>query len=124
MPRRMIGLSASCRLIDPAREETHYWDDYPEHLIAIDIWIGEEEDLDRGLGTEMMTLALARCFSEPSVLAVLVDPIPTNLRVRCFYERLGFRFVENRACSGGDEAAVYRISRQEWRQHSGLRVSG
>jgi aminoglycoside 6'-N-acetyltransferase len=35
------------QIIDPAQEETHYWGDVEAELRAIDIWIGEESDLDR-----------------------------------------------------------------------------
>ncbi len=49
------------QVIDPAREESHYWGDVPVDLRAIDIWIGEEADLGKGCGTQMMQLALARC---------------------------------------------------------------
>lgn len=31
------------QIIDPAREESHYWGDCPENLRAIDIWIGKNE---------------------------------------------------------------------------------
>ena len=59
-------------LIDAAREETHYWgDDVEPGAWAIDIWIGAADDLGRGYGTTMMRLALARCFADPAVRAVL-----------------------------------------------------
>jgi len=29
------------QIIDPAREESHYWGDVPKDLRAIDIWIGK-----------------------------------------------------------------------------------
>lgn len=51
------------QILDPAREETHYWGDCPDRLRAIDIWIGEASDLGRGYGTEIMRLALARASS-------------------------------------------------------------
>ena len=54
------------QIIDPALEESHYWGDVPENLRAIDIWIGEETDLGKGYGTQMMQLALARCFGVPA----------------------------------------------------------
>jgi aminoglycoside 6'-N-acetyltransferase len=63
------------QIIDPAREESRYWGEVPEGLRAIDIWIGEERDLGRGYGTEMMAQALARCFADPTVEAVLIDPL-------------------------------------------------
>lgn len=98
------------QIIDPALEESHYWGDVPLGLRAIDIWIGEEADLGRGYGTEMMRLALGRCFNDPSVSAVLIDPLSSNVRAHRFYEQLGFRFIERR-CFGEDECFVYRLDR-------------
>jgi aminoglycoside 6'-N-acetyltransferase len=99
------------QIIDPAREESRYWgDDVPLGMRAIDIWIGEKEDLGKGYGTEMMNLALARCFADPAVRAVLIDPLVSNARACRFYERLGFRLVERRRF-GEDECFVYRLER-------------
>ena len=101
------------QIIDPAREESRYWGDCPAGLRAIDIWIGEADYLGRGLGTLMMPQTIDRCFSEPEVEGVLIDPMASNERARRFYERLGFRFVERRRF-GSDDCAVYRISREDW----------
>jgi aminoglycoside 6'-N-acetyltransferase len=103
------------QIIDPAREESHYWGDVPNDLRALDIWIGEEADVGKGYGTEMMRLALARCFADPAVSAVLVDPLAGNTRAHRFYERLGFHFVEERRF-GEDECLVYRLDRSEYTQ--------
>ena len=62
----------------------------------------------------MMALALARCFDNPSVSAVLVDPLASNTRSR-FYERIGFRFLERRRF-GDDESFVYRLDRADYMQ--------
>ena len=109
---RPIGIM---QIIDPAEEETHYWGEIESGLRAIDIWIGEEGDLGRGYGSEMMRLALERCFSNAAVGAVLVDPLAINFRACRFYERLGFRPVEQRAF-GNDACIVYRFDRHTWRQ--------
>ncbi len=98
------------QIIDPAEEETHYWGEVEAGLRAIDIWIGEAADLGRGYGTEMMRLALARCFADPSVTAVLVDPLARNTRAHRFYERLGFWRVARRRF-GADDCFVYRLER-------------
>ena len=98
------------QIIDPAEEETHYWGDVEPNLRAIDIWIGEAADLGKGYGTRMMQLAIDRCFSDPAVTAILIDPLSSNLRAHRFYERLGFQFVEERVF-GGDETRVYRLER-------------
>lgn len=101
------------QIIDPAREDSHYWGDCPDSLRAIDIWIGEAGRLGRGFGTRMMTAAIERCFEHPSVQAILIDPLASNARARRFYERLGFRFVEVRRF-GDDDCAVYGLDRVSW----------
>ena len=101
------------QIIDPALEDSHYWGDVPAGLRAIDIWIGEASDLGQGFGTQMMGLALTRCFADPLVEAVLVDPLPTNTRAHRFYERLGFR-SQGRRVLDGDDCLVFRITRTDW----------
>jgi aminoglycoside 6'-N-acetyltransferase len=103
------------QIIDPQHEESHYWGDVPANLRAIDIWIGSESNLGKGYGTKMMALALARCFDDPSVSAVLIDPLASNTRAHRFYERIGFRFLERRRF-GDDECLVYRLDRADYMQ--------
>lgn len=102
---------AFLQIIDPALEDSHYWGDVPENLRAIDIWIGEAEDLGKGYGTVMMNLAIERCFAPDDVTAILIDPLESNTRAHKFYERLGFEFVEKRSF-GEDDCLVYRLDRQ------------
>ncbi|MEH2043131.1 GNAT family N-acetyltransferase [Nostoc sp.] len=105
------------QIIDPAREESHYWGDVAANFRAIDIWIGEATDLGKGYGTKMMQLAITRCFADSSVTAVIIDPLASNTRAHRFYERLGFQFIEYRRF-GDDECFVYRLSRTDWQHHS------
>ena len=98
------------QIIDPAREERRYWGEVPPNLRAIDLWIGEAADLGKGYGTEMMRLALERCFADPRVTEVLIDPLAANTRAHRFYERMGFRFAERRRF-GADDCFVYRLAR-------------
>jgi aminoglycoside 6'-N-acetyltransferase len=88
------------QIIDPLLEESHYWGDVPPNKRAIDIWIGEEPYLNQGYGTMMMKLAIARCFKNELVDAILIDPLKTNKRAHTFYKRLGFEFVEERVFYG------------------------
>ncbi len=104
---------AFVQILDAAREETHYWGDVRENARAIDIWIGEADDLGKGHGTQIMRLALARCFADPTVTAVLIDPLASNTRAHRFYERLGFEFLEYRRF-GTDECRVYRLARSQY----------
>jgi aminoglycoside 6'-N-acetyltransferase len=101
------------QIIDPAKEESHYWGDVAPDLRAIDIWIGEAADLSKGYGTKMMQLAIARCFADPRVTTILIDPLASNTRTHRFYERLGFQFVEPRRF-GDDDCFVYHLNRADW----------
>jgi aminoglycoside 6'-N-acetyltransferase len=82
--------------IDPALEETHYWGDCGPGLRAFDTWIGEAKDRGRGLGAAIMAEALKIAFADPAVEAVIIDPLLSNTRAIRFYERCGFRAVEER----------------------------
>lgn len=99
------------QIIDPFLEETQYWGEVAENKRAIDIWIGEEKNLNKGYGSTMMLLAIERCFQSEAVSGVLVDPIKSNTKAHKFYERLGFEFVEEREF---DEIAcfVYELKRE------------
>ncbi|HSF95608.1 MAG TPA: GNAT family N-acetyltransferase [Thermohalobaculum sp.] len=103
------------QIIDPAREESHYWGEVPQNLRAIDIWIGEASDIGKGHGRRMMGLAIERCFADPAVTAILIDPMVENIRAHRFYEAMGFRFVERRAF-GPDDTLVYKLERADWRE--------
>jgi aminoglycoside 6'-N-acetyltransferase len=105
------------QIVDPAREDSHYWGEIAANLRAIDIWIGEAACLGKGYGTQMMQLAIARCFADPFVTAILIDPLASNTRAHRFYERLGFQFVEPRRF-GDDDCFVYRLTRVDWRPES------
>ncbi len=107
---RPIGV---LQIIDPATEETHYWGDIGPGFRAIDIWIGEPDALGRGFGSQMMRLAIDRCFADPSVQAILIDPLAANVRARRFYERLGYVAVGPRRF-GTDDCIVHRLDRAAW----------
>ncbi|MCB0706167.1 MAG: acetyltransferase [Saprospiraceae bacterium] len=106
------------QIIDPAEEETHYWGTIAPNLRAIDIWIGEKSDLGKGYGTEMMKQAIERCFLDPKVRSILIDPLASNKAAIRFYERLGFQFEENRQF-GTSVCQVYKLIRKNWETHKG-----
>ena len=108
------------QLIDAGREETHYWGAVPVGVRAIDIWIGPADALGKGYGTQMMELAMERCFRDPAATEIVIDPLASNVRAHRFYERLGFTPVGPRRF-GADECLVYRLTRESWR---GRRVPG
>lgn len=98
-------------IIDPSREDCQYWGGCiaADHR-AIDIWIGERDALGLGYGTQMLKQAIKRCFTDPTVQAILVDPRDGNRAAHRFYERLGFEYVVQRQF-GDDSCFVYRLKR-------------
>jgi aminoglycoside 6'-N-acetyltransferase len=106
------------QIIDPAREESHYWGEVEPNLRAVDIWIGAKEDLGRGYGSQMMNLALSRCFEPQEVTAVIIDPLLSNTRAHRFYRRLGFRAQEVQDFQG-QLCLVMRLDREQWAKVNG-----
>ncbi|MEL7342042.1 MAG: GNAT family N-acetyltransferase [Bacteroidota bacterium] len=100
-------------IYDPAREDSHYWGDVADNLMALDIWIGAVADIGKGYGTRMMEIALGKCFAPPEVSAVIIDPLQSNTRAHKFYESLGFRFVREQRFEEYD-CYVYELSREDW----------
>ncbi len=108
------GVPIGCvQIIDPALEETHYWGDIENNLRAIDIWIGEKDYLGKGHGTHIMNLVLDNIFDDARTKAVLVDPLTSNTRAHRFYEKLGFKRMEQRQF-GLDDCFVYRLESTKW----------
>lgn len=98
------------QIIDPENEESRYWGCMDPGHRAIDIWIGEPQARNKGYGARMMDLAVERCFADPSVHTVLIDPLASNGRACRFYERQGFEFVVERTF-GEHACRVYRLTR-------------
>jgi aminoglycoside 6'-N-acetyltransferase len=107
---RPVGAMADC---DPHTEPSHYWGEIEPNLRAIDIWIGPAEWLGRGVGTSMMTQMIDRCFAEPQVTAIVIDPLTTNTAAIRFYQRLGFEVVGRRMFDE-DDCLVHRLERDSW----------
>ncbi|GAA0613319.1 GNAT family N-acetyltransferase [Brevundimonas kwangchunensis] len=108
---RAIGVMQVC---DPHLEPTHYWGEIEPGLQAMDIWIGPPDALNRGYGTQMMTLAIDRAFADPSVEAIVIDPLNTNTEAHRFYHRLGFHDVGRQLFNDEDDCLVMRLDRAVW----------
>jgi aminoglycoside 6'-N-acetyltransferase len=109
---RPIGAMQIC---DPHLESTHYWGEVAPSLRAIDIWIGAPADRGNGYGAAMMQLAMTRCFAEPRVTGIIIDPLASNERAHRFYRRMGFRAIDRRNF-GGDDCLIHELTRDEWQR--------
>lgn len=107
---RPIGVM---QIIDPHREPTHYWGEIAPNLRAMDIWIGPPDALNKGYGTQMMTLAIDQAFADPAVTAIVIDPLASNADAHRFYQRLGFEPVGRRMFDA-DDCLVHRLERRTW----------
>ncbi|TRD12679.1 acetyltransferase [Erythrobacter insulae] len=105
-----VGVTHVC---DPHTEQTHYWGEIEPGLRAIDIWIGPPEWLGRGVGTQMMTQMIERCFAAPDVTGIVIDPLNSNTGAHRFYRRLGFTIVGRRRFDE-DDCLVMRLEKADW----------
>ena len=73
-------------------EYNHPWAD-TDYLwsAAIDIFIGEADARDRGVGTEAVRTMLKFLFEEKGVHRVTIDPEVDNMRAIRAYQKAGFR---------------------------------
>lgn len=108
---RPIG---AMQIIDPFLEPTQYWGEVAPNLRAVDIWIGSAPDLGKGHGAEMMRQALALCFADAAVSAVIIDPLTSNTRAHKFYQRIGFKPVDRRLFNDEDDCLVHELTRADW----------
>lgn len=109
---RPIG---AMQMVDPHKEPTHYWGDVEPNLRALDIWIGEPDARGKGHGELMMRLGIERCFMNPSVTAIIIDPLNSNTRAHKFYQRVGFKPTHRQTFSDGeDDCLVHKLTRADW----------
>jgi aminoglycoside 6'-N-acetyltransferase len=106
------------QITDLATDASHYWGPPQSGFKAIDIWIGEPDARGQGHGRAIMTQAIARCFADPAVHTILIDPIAANQDAIGFYRRMGFSFLELRRF-GADDCAVHQLTRVDWRRAGG-----
>ncbi len=76
--------------------QLQYWhptSDPDDHWSAgIDLYIGEPDGRDRGLGTEAVRVALQYLFEVKRLHRVTIDPEVDNRRAIRVYEKAGYRF--------------------------------
>lgn len=71
-----------------------WWEGYHDPSVrGMDLFIGNAEDLGRGLGTALVSQFADYLFRDPAVTRIIIDPDPRNIRaIRC-YARAGFTRV-------------------------------
>ena len=88
-----VGMVQSCRLDDYPSVKADY--DLEGKVAGIDIFIGEEGYVYRGLGSEIMRKFLKEIvFVKYDVDCCIVDPNPDNTSAIRAYEKAGFSYVK------------------------------
>ncbi len=89
-----------------------WWEDETDPGVrGIDQSLAHAEQLNRGLGTQMVRSLVALLFSDPAVTKIQTDPAPDNHRaIRC-YEKAGF--VQQALITTPDGPAVYMVQARQ-----------
>ncbi|MBK8202512.1 MAG: GNAT family N-acetyltransferase [Bdellovibrionales bacterium] len=90
-----------------------WWPDAKPGTFGVDQYIGENEFINKGLGTKIIHLFVSKLFENPKVQEVITDPDPKNGRAIRAYEKVGFKKVGPITTPGGD-AMLTTVSREEF----------
>lgn len=89
---RPVGYLQFYEISDPEEKRELLLSPYPR-AYGIDVFLGEPENLGRGVGTRCMRMVCDYLFSEKHADALCIDPREDNPRaIRC-YEKAGFFYV-------------------------------
>lgn len=70
-----------------------WWENVPDDVVGIDQYIGEEEFLGQGHGTNMIKCFVELLFNNYKISKIITDPSPNNLRAIKCYEKVGFKNI-------------------------------
>lgn len=77
--------------------------------IGIDQLIGEEDYINKGVGTKAISMFIEMIIEEHQPTSIILDPSPDNKRaIRC-YEKVGFQYYETRPGAEGGLAYMMRL---------------
>jgi RimJ/RimL family protein N-acetyltransferase len=81
----------------------------PDGSIGIDQFIGEEDYINRGIGTKAIRMFVEMIIREHKPVSIILDPSPDNKRATRCYEKVGFRYYETREEAEGGLAYMMRL---------------
>ena len=104
---RFILVEAEESIEKPIGYFQHYH--VPDGSIGIDQFIGEEDYINRGVGTRAIRMFVEMIMREHKPSRIILDPSPDNKRaIRC-YEKVGFRYYETQQGVEGGLAYMMRL---------------
>lgn len=99
---------AYAQLYNAGRASGEWWPDEDDSTRGLDLLIGEESLIGRGLGPLIVRALCERLFAEPGVRSIIVDPHPDNLRSIRGFEKAGFE-RERRLVTPDGDAVLMRL---------------
>ena len=86
--------------------------------VGIDQFIGEEDYINRGVGTEAISIFVEMIMRRHEPASIILDPSPDNKRaIRC-YEKVGFKYYETKEGAEGGWAYMMRLDPRAGRKPS------
>jgi RimJ/RimL family protein N-acetyltransferase len=86
------------------------WPDEGEGTVGIDVLIGEKDNINHGVGTELLNQYIKKLFADSAIKKVITDVNPANSRaIRC-YEKVGFKHVKDVMTPDG-YASLYELNK-------------
>jgi RimJ/RimL family protein N-acetyltransferase len=79
------------------------------------LFIGEEEYLNRGMGTAIMKAFIKKLFYEVGADKIVIDPSETNKRAIKCYEKADYTFVR-KAFDGIETLYIMEIKKENYKQ--------
>jgi RimJ/RimL family protein N-acetyltransferase len=93
--------------------ENDYFTGESEGTYGVDLFIGEEDYLGKGYGTQTLIEFIKLLFDKYHAKKIVIDPDADNIQaIRC-YEKAGFRFTRFANCSVGGKAILMEFSRKK-----------
>ena len=80
----------------------------PDDEIGIDLFIGEQANLNRGIGTKAILSFIEFILQRHQPASFIIDPSPDNRRAIGCYEKAGFRHFETKTGADGKPAYMMR----------------
>ncbi len=78
----------------PVTKKEDYELETNEDVWAIDMWIGEPNFWDKGIGSKALKLVMGHIFKDEKAKKIIIDPHVDNLRAIHVYEKVGFKKVK------------------------------
>lgn len=111
--RRPIGMIQAIKLDDFPEEKAMFG--VGDRCAGIDLFIGEEDRVHRGLGASVICTFLKEfVFTQDGVDCCIIDPEPANRIAIRAYEKAGFTYMKTvRNAMENVEAYLMRLNRDE-----------